>query len=187
MEAHRPALYSSAPARRACGAPAMNRRTDTHSWPRLSPRLSCGSSSRRGSVFPDDYSTLVFDTHGKLLRATLAKDGQYRFPIESQELPEKYVTAVIASEDKRFFSHPGVDPLALAGAAVTNVESGERIRGGSTITMQVARLAEPKKRTYFAKLAESSTALKLSLHSSKKEVLGLYAVARSHGRKHRRR
>jgi penicillin-binding protein 1C len=128
------------------------------------------------NVIPDHYSTLVLDTQGKLLRATLAKDGQYRFPIESQGLPDKYVTALVASEDKRFFSHPGVDLLALAGAALTNIKKGERIRGGSTITMQVARLAEPKKRTYFAKLAESATALKLSLHYSKKEILGLYAA-----------
>ena len=128
-----------------------------------------------GGVFPDDYSTLVFDTQGKLLRATLAKDAQYRFPIESQELPDKYVTALVASEDKRFFSHPGVDPLALAGAAVTNIRRGERIRGGSTITMQVARLAEPKSRTYLSKLIESVKALRLSLHCSKKEILGLYA------------
>ncbi|MBP2681925.1 MAG: pbpC [Candidatus Krumholzibacteriota bacterium] len=125
-----------------------------------------------GSVFPDDYSTLVFDTQGKLLRATLAKDAQYRFPIESQELPDKYVTALVASEDKRFFSHPGVDPLALAGAAVTNIRRGERIRGGSTITMQVARLAEPKSRTYLSKLIESVKALRLSLHCSKKEIRG---------------
>jgi penicillin-binding protein 1C len=128
-----------------------------------------------GALFPEDYSTLVFDTQGKLLRATLAKDGQYRFPIESQELPEKYVTALVTSEDKRFFSHPGVDPLALAGAAVTNIKRGERVRGGSTITMQVARLAAPKKRTYLNKLVESAAALRLSLHFSKKEVLGFYA------------
>jgi penicillin-binding protein 1C len=128
-----------------------------------------------GSLFPDDYSTLVFDTQGRLLRATLAKDAQYRFPLESQELPDKYVTALVASEDKRFFSHPGVDPLALAGAAVTNIQQRERVRGGSTITMQVARLAEPKKRNYLNKFVESITALKLSLHYSKKEILGLYA------------
>ena len=127
-------------------------------------------------LFPDDYSTLVFDAHAKLLRATLSRDAQYRFPPESIELPEKYVTAVVTSEDRRFFGHPGVDPIALAGAAVTNIRKGERIRGGSTITMQVARLADPKRRTYLNKAVESLAALKLSLHFSKDEILGLYAA-----------
>ncbi len=129
-----------------------------------------------GRLFPDDYSTLVYDTHGTLLQATLAGDQQYRFPLEAVELPEKYVAAVIASEDKRFYKHPGVDPLALAKAAATNVRAGKRIRGGSTITMQVVRLARPKGRTYANKAMECVEALKLTLHSSKQDVLRLYAA-----------
>ncbi len=102
--------------------------------------------------FPADYSTLIFDTDGHLLRATLASDQQYRFPPDNTALPEKYLTTLLTYEDKRFFSHPGVDPLAFAHAMFTNLKSGKRVRGGSTIPMQVARLANQKQRTYINKL-----------------------------------
>ncbi len=128
-----------------------------------------------GLPFPDDYSTLVLDSKGRLLRATLAGDEQYRFPPGPIPLPEKYVTALVLGEDKRFHSHPGVDPLALANAAYTNIRTGTRVRGGSTITMQIARLADPKPRTYWNKLIECIVAVRLSLHYSKEEILELYA------------
>jgi penicillin-binding protein 1C len=128
-----------------------------------------------GRPFPDDYSTLVFDARGGLLRAALASDQQYRFPLETGELSPKYVAAVVASEDKRFFSHPGADPLALASAAAANLRAGKRVRGGSTITMQVSRLANPKRRTYVSKAIECVDAVRLSLHFSKRDVLAFYA------------
>jgi len=127
-------------------------------------------------IFPEDYSTLIFDTNGHLLRATLASDQQYRFPSDNADLSEKYVTALLTFEDKRFFSHPGIDPMALAHATFTNLKSGKRVRGGSTIQMQIARLAQPKKRTYLNKLYECLIALKLSLHFSKEEILKLYSA-----------
>ncbi len=78
-------------------------------------------------IFPEDYSTLIFDANGHLLRATLASDQQYRFPSDNADLSEKYVTALLTFEDKRFFSHPGIDPLALAHAAFTNLKSEKRV------------------------------------------------------------
>lgn len=128
-----------------------------------------------GAPFPEDYSRLVLDRDGGLLRATLATDNQYRFPPESAPLPTKYKTALLKSEDKRFYLHPGVDPMALASAALTNIKAGRRLRGGSTITMQVARLSDPKPRTYVNKAMECLQALKLSLHFSKEEILLLYS------------
>jgi penicillin-binding protein 1C len=128
-----------------------------------------------GDLFTGGYSTLIFSSDGRLLRATLAPDRQFRFPSGETPLPGKYRLALVSNEDKRFFSHPGVDPLALAHAAYTNLREGRRIRGGSTITMQVARLSRPKPRTYASKLIECFQALKLSLHFSKEEILGLYA------------
>ena len=127
------------------------------------------------SIFRTDYSTLVFDCNHKLLRATLASDHQYRFPPDSTDLSEKYITALLNFEDHRFYYHPGVDPLALVNAMFTNFKAGKRIRGGSTITMQVARLAQPKARTYFNKLRECLVALKYTLHFSKDEILRAYA------------
>lgn len=128
------------------------------------------------TVFPDDYSTLVFDFNGKLLRAFLTTDEQYRFPYQDVQLPDKYKTALLNFEDKRFYKHPGVDPLALMNAFITNLISGNVKRGGSTITMQVCRLADPKPRTYFNKLVECFVALKYSIHFSKQHILGLYAA-----------
>ncbi len=128
-----------------------------------------------GDPFTGGYSTLVFSSDGGLLRATLAPDGQFRFPPGNAPLPAKYRFALVTSEDKRYFSHAGVDPLALAHAAYTNIRSGRRVRGGSTITMQVARLSRPRARTYASKLIECLQALKLTLHFSKEEILELYA------------
>ena len=125
--------------------------------------------------FPDDYSQLVLSSEGNLLRVTLASDQQYRFPPASQPLPEKYRQAVLVWEDKRFYQHPGVDPIALCRALASNVKNGRSVSGGSTITMQVARLAWPKSRTYFNKLREIFTVLKLTLHFSKAEILQMYA------------
>ena len=72
--------------------------------------------------FPDDYSQLVLSSGGNLLRVTLASDQQYRFPPASQPLPEKYRQAVLVWEDKRFYQHPGVDPIALCRALASNVK-----------------------------------------------------------------
>lgn len=121
------------------------------------------------------YSTLFYDYQGKLLRATLADDEQLRFEPDTTSLPQKYITAAITFEDKRYFSHLGVDPLAFMKAIFTNLKAGKRIRGGSTIPMQVARLVHPKKRTYFNKLIEILVAFKLSIHNSKAKVLKMYA------------
>lgn len=122
------------------------------------------------------YSRIVTDQHNNLLRVTLARDEQYRFPPDSLQLPEKYVRAVLCFEDKRFFSHPGVDPLALMHALLTNLRHGRIRRGGSTLTMQIARLDHPKPRTLFNKLRECLTAVKLDLHLSKREILTCYAA-----------
>jgi penicillin-binding protein 1C len=125
--------------------------------------------------FPDSYSRVVYDCQGGLLRVTSAPDGQIRFPLPTDPLPQKYVAALLACEDRHFFVHPGVDPLALAKSFFVNLQSGRRLRGGSTITMQVARLSQPKKRTYLNKVFECMEALKVSLHTNKQAVLKLYA------------
>ena len=125
--------------------------------------------------FPDVYSRVVYDAQGALLRVTSASDGQIRFPPSADSLPRKYVEAVLTCEDRRFFSHPGIDPLALVKSALVNVAHGRRMRGGSTVTMQVARLSRPKRRTYLHKVIECAVALKLSLHMSKGAILKLYA------------
>jgi len=129
-----------------------------------------------GSLFPDDYATPVYDCNGSLLRVFLSRDEQVRFPWKNVTLPEKYVVSLVTFEDKRFYRHDGVDLWALLNATITNILSGERKRGGSTITMQVARLAAPKSRTLFNKLLECAAAFKYSVHFSKQQILQIYAA-----------
>ena len=126
-------------------------------------------------VFPQDYSRLVFDQKGRLLRAFLTTDEQYRFPPENLVISEKYKQALLVCEDKRFYRHPGVDPLALMNALGANLRAGHVVRGGSTLTMQVARLADPKSRTVFNKIRECIQAFRYTVHYSKDEVIVLYA------------
>ncbi len=128
-----------------------------------------------GPIFPDDYSRVVTDRHGSILRVTLAGDGQFRFAAESEKLPDKYIKAVTVMEDRRFFYHPGIDPLSIVNSFICNIRTGKRVRGASTITMQVVRLSDSRSRTYLNKAIECIIALKLSVQKSKMEILRLYA------------
>ncbi len=127
------------------------------------------------SVFPDDYSRVVYDRNGEILRVTCSEDEQIRIRLGPDSLPHKYVTAVIAVEDKRFYRHPGVDPFAIGNAVVTNLKQRTLVRGGSTIPMQVVRLSHPRPRTILSKIVEAFCAIRLSIHRSKRDILRLYA------------
>ena len=129
-----------------------------------------------GFLFNEPYSTVLEDREGKLLVATIADDGQWRFP-EGNPVPDKFKAALILFEDKRFYNHPGVDILSLARATKQNVKAGKIESGGSTITMQVIRLARRNKsRTFFEKIVEMVLATRLEFRSSKEEILSLYAA-----------
>src|SRR4051812_40113324 len=91
-------------------------------------------------LFNDPYSTVLEDRQGNLLSASIAQDGQWRFPFDN-EVSDKFVDAIILTEDKRFYNHFGVDLLALSRAARQNIKAGKVISGGSTLSMQVIRLA----------------------------------------------
>jgi len=121
-----------------------------------------------------DDSKILFDSHGELLRVWLNKNEQYKFP-KSGNFSEKYKTAVLRFEDKRFNRHIGIDPIAVARAIKQNVQAGQIKSGASTITMQVARLKNPRSRTFFAKLKEAHTALRMELWMSKEEIFAEYA------------
>ena len=126
--------------------------------------------------FDDPLSTVVLDRDGELIGASIAADGQWRFGV-APAVPDKFAHAILCFEDRRFYLHPGVDPIALARAAVQNVRGGRVVSGGSTLTMQVVRLARKgQPRTLAEKAIESVLALRLSLSLSKREVLGLYAA-----------
>jgi penicillin-binding protein 1C len=126
-------------------------------------------------LFHAHTSTVLEDQSGNLLSARIAEDGQWRFPI-TDRVPDKFIKSIIAFEDRSFYYHPGVDPMALARAAMQNIRAGKIRSGGSTLSMQVIRLArEQRNRSFLEKFIELILALRLELRYSKQEILALYA------------
>lgn len=126
-------------------------------------------------LFNNPTSTVLVDSEGNLLGAMIADDGQWRFPY-SDKVPEKFEKCIIQFEDRNFYSHPGVNPLALGRATWQNIRSGHRVSGGSTITMQVMRIARKNKsRNFFQKIIEIVLSTRLEVSYSKHEILALYA------------
>lgn len=120
-------------------------------------------------------STIVLDRHGEWLRAFIASDESWHIPEPSlDEISLKLRTAVLTYEDRWFYRHFGINPFSIVQAAIDNIKAGKIVRGGSTITMQVARMMEPKARTVPNKLIEMFRALQLELAYSKDEILTLY-------------
>ncbi|MET0443888.1 MAG: penicillin-binding protein 1C [Pseudorhodoplanes sp.] len=121
-------------------------------------------------------STTVVDRNGKLLRAYAMADGRWRLPVVgSSSVDPGYLNILLGYEDKRFYAHLGVDPWALGRAAFQLITRGEIVSGGSTITMQVARLLEPRReRSIHAKIRQAVRALQLERQMSKEQILDLY-------------
>ncbi len=131
--------------------------------------------SLTAKLFKDPYSKVLLSNNGALLTASIAADGQWRFPAVDT-LPAKYVQALLAYEDKRFFDHFGIDFLALSRATQQNIQAGHIVSGGSTISMQVIRMARKgKDRSFFQKMIELILATRLEFRYSKEEILALYA------------
>ncbi|MCC4308046.1 MAG: penicillin-binding protein 1C [Alcanivorax sp.] len=127
------------------------------------------------SLHQQAYATLMLDRQGRPLAARIAADQQWRFaPVDA--VPDKYRRALITFEDRRFYAHPGVDPLAIGRAAVANARAGRVVSGGSTLTMQLARLLrDDPPRTLAEKAREALLALRLEWHLSKDRILVEYA------------
>src|SRR5262245_51335090 len=121
-------------------------------------------------------STTIVDRNGKLLRAYAMADGRWRLPVDARTAVDPtYLKLLLAYEDRRFWSHSGVDPLALARAALQFGTRGHIVSGGSTITMQLARLMEPRhERSLYAKLRQMVRAVQIERQLSKDEILDLY-------------
>jgi len=120
-------------------------------------------------------STTIVDRNGKLLRAFAMADGRWRLPAQTKDVDPGYLNLLLNYEDRRFRSHIGVDPLAMARAAFQLVTRGHIVSGGSTITMQVARLMEPRQeRSVGAKLRQMVRAIQLERKLSKDQILDLY-------------
>jgi membrane carboxypeptidase/penicillin-binding protein PbpC len=130
-----------------------------------------------------DVSRQVVDRNGRLLRAYTTEGGVWRLPVSLDDVDPDYIEMLIAYEDRRFRTHPGIDPAALVRAAVQLVLNGGRIvSGGSTITMQLARLIEPRsERSVPAKLRQMARALQIERRMSKDEILSLYLTLAPYG------
>jgi penicillin-binding protein 1C len=121
-----------------------------------------------------EFSTVVVDRNGRLLRPYATSDGRWRLPATVKDVDPRYLDLLIDYEDKRFRKHRGVDPIAVGRAALQLVSNGRIVSGASTLTMQVARLLEPRTdRTFLAKLRQAVRAIQLEQRLSKDEILTL--------------
>ena len=121
-----------------------------------------------------EASPLVLDRDGRIIHARLSAEGEWSIPVKLKDMGRWLPVIVVSVEDRRFWGHPGVDPLALARAVAQNVGAGKVVSGASTITSQLIRISLPKERTLGAKLVEFLQAVKLDFLLSKKEILELY-------------
>ncbi|MGH6708539.1 MAG: transglycosylase domain-containing protein, partial [Bradyrhizobium sp.] len=121
-------------------------------------------------------STSIVDRNGKLLRAYAMADGRWRLAVDARTgVDPEYLKLLLAYEDRRFYDHRGVDPLALGRAALQLMTRGHIVSGGSTITMQLARLMEPRQeRSVYAKLRQMVRAIEIERRLSKDQILDLY-------------
>src|SRR5690606_1024407 len=125
----------------------------------------------------EQVSATVVDRDGNLLRAFTTPEGRWRLPVRIEEVDPRYISMLLAYEDRRFWDHWGIDPLAVARAAYQFVRNGHIVSGASTLTMQVARLLDGEHvRTLPGKWRQAVRALQLEQQLSKEEILELYLL-----------
>jgi penicillin-binding protein 1C len=145
--------------------------------------IGIGLALPKPELFPPglSFSRTVLDRHGQLLFLSLSKDEKYRLPIQASELPAEVIQATLEMEDRRFLTHRGVDPRSMLRAA-WGVLSRQRLGGGSTLTMQYARLRWGiPTRSAIGKLQQMARAIQLERHYSKSEILGAYFTCAPYG------
>lgn len=128
----------------------------------------------------EDVSYLLLDRNQQLISAMPSVDEKWRLPLTNAP-PPLFIKMLVSFEDKRFFYHPGIDPLALSRALWQFIIHRKIISGGSTLTMQVARLLDPKPRTMLSKLIQMIRAVQLEIHYSKQDILKLYLTLAPYG------
>lgn len=138
-------------------------------------------------IFPPNLTRLaehgreVVDRNGRVLALFPAPGGVWRLPTGVDDVSPAFVNRLIATEDRHFWTHPGIDPLALMRAAFQDLRAGHIVSGGSTLTMQAARLLEPRPRTVRSKLIEIFRALQLEAHFSKRDILAIWLTLAPYG------
>lgn len=126
-------------------------------------------------------SPVVVDRNGEWLMAFTTLAGKWRLEARLDDIDPEFLRRLVAIEDARFWVHPGVDPIALARASVSFIRTRRVTQGGSTITMQLARLLEPRSRTIGSKLIEIIRALQIERRLSKRQILAAYLTMTPYG------
>jgi len=121
-----------------------------------------------------EYSTIITDSRGEVIHAFLTKNQQWRMKTELDEISPLLRRTIIEKEDKYFYYHPGINPFSISKAFFKNIFHWKRVSGASTITMQVARALEPKRRNYWNKCVEIFRSFQLEIKYSKDEILQMY-------------
>ena len=128
-----------------------------------------------------EFSRTVLDSHGQVLFLTTTSDGMIRLPTTIDQLPPELIEATLEMEDRRFFDHPGVDPRSIA-RATWGAATGQKLGGGSTITMQLSRLRwKLSTRSPLGKLEQMFRAIQLERHYSKNEIAAAYFTIAPYG------
>ncbi|WP_448119934.1 peptidoglycan glycosyltransferase PbpC [Pseudomonas veronii] len=122
----------------------------------------------------DDLARVVLAEDGTPLWRFADANGVWRYPVQTAEVLPYYLDALLTYEDRWFYQHPGVNPFALARATWQNLTGARVVSGGSTLSMQVARLLDPHSRTFHGKLRQLWRTAQLEWHLSKAEILNLY-------------
>ena len=147
----------------------------------------CGVVLGTDRLFPPpldkktERSAMVFDRFGKPLRAFPIEGGRWRFEANLEEIDPVFLAALLEVEDQRFYSHTGVDWIGMIRAAWSSARAGRIVSGGSTITMQTARMLEPRPRNVGSKLVEIIRAVQIESRMSKEEILELYLSLTPYG------
>ncbi len=129
----------------------------------------------------DQIGTEILDRDGHLVAARPAPGGIWRLRAGADDVSPTFLKILVSTEDRRFWSHPGVDPLALVRALFQDLRAGHIVSGGSTITMQVVRLLHPRPRTLAAKVVEAARAAQLEWRLSKREILSAWLTLAPYG------
>ena len=121
------------------------------------------------------------DREGKMISLLISRDGFFRMHVPLSDISPLFIKTLLLQEDRHFYKHIGVNPLSIFRATIDNFAAGEIVSGGSTITMQLSRMMERRKRTLWAKIIESFCALKLEFYYSKDEILAFYLALAPYG------
>ncbi|MFT4074707.1 MAG: penicillin-binding protein 1C [Asticcacaulis sp.] len=138
-------------------------------------------------IFPPDMSraqtasAVALDRNGAWLRALPVDNGRWRIRADLDRTDPSFICRLLRVEDERFYFHPGVDATSIVRALLSNIHAGNIVSGGSTITMQTARLLSPHPRDYGNKLIEALRAVQLEMRYSKREILALYLTLAPYG------